>query len=100
MSLTRLLASAAMLVASVVAAIAIGGASAAAQDSGYEVLRIGWSQDAKTLNPFTGVNEEEYTIWALTGSCCSTSTPRRSSRAAASPRAGRSRRTARRSPST
>ena len=65
MSLTRLLASAAMLVASVVAAIAIGGASAAAQDSGYEVLRIGWSQDAKTLNPFTGVNEEEYTIWAL-----------------------------------
>ena len=29
------------------------------------MLRIGWSQDAKTLNPFVGVNEEEYTVWAL-----------------------------------
>jgi peptide/nickel transport system substrate-binding protein len=65
MRLTRLLASAAMLVASVAAAIAIGGASAAAQDSGSDVLRIGWAQDPKTLNPFVGVNEEEYTVWAL-----------------------------------
>ena len=30
-----------------------------------DVLRIGWSQDPKTLNPFVGVNEEEYTVWAL-----------------------------------
>ena len=65
MRLTRLVASAAMLVATVAAAIALGGSSAAAQDSGNDVLRIGWSQDPKTLNPFTGVNEEEYTIWAL-----------------------------------
>jgi peptide/nickel transport system substrate-binding protein len=52
-----------------VAAFAI---PAAAQDEGgssgggeNDVLRIGWSQDPKTLNPFIGVNEEEYTVWAL-----------------------------------
>ncbi len=33
--------------------------------AGKDVLRIGWAQDPKTLNPFVGVNEEEYTIWAL-----------------------------------
>ena len=41
---------------------------ATAQDSGSsggDVLRIGWAQDAKNLNPFVGVNEEEYTIWAI-----------------------------------
>jgi peptide/nickel transport system substrate-binding protein len=65
MTLTRLVASAAMLMATVAAAIALGGSTAAAQDSSNDVLRIGWSQDPQTLNPFTGVNEEEYTVWAL-----------------------------------
>ena len=54
-----------------VAAVALGldASSGAAQDSGTggkDVLRIGWAQDPKTLNPFVGVNEEEYTVWALT----------------------------------
>ncbi len=49
----------------------LGSAAASAQDSGTDsggegdVFRIGWAQDPKTLNPFVGVNEEEYTIWAL-----------------------------------
>jgi peptide/nickel transport system substrate-binding protein len=63
---TRLVMSAATLVATVAGVVAIGGSKAAAQDTGNDVLRIGWAQDPKTLNPFTGVNEEEYTVWALT----------------------------------
>ena len=59
---TRLVASTAMLVATVAGVVAIGGSKAAAQDTGNDVLRIGWAQDPKTLNPFTGVNEEEYTV--------------------------------------
>ncbi|HYH61408.1 MAG TPA: ABC transporter substrate-binding protein [Solirubrobacterales bacterium] len=40
--------------------------SGQAQDSGEnDVLRIGWAQDPKNLNPFVGVNEEEFTIWAI-----------------------------------
>ena len=30
------------------------------------VLRIGWGQDPQTLNPFVGLDEEDYTVWALT----------------------------------
>ena len=41
------------------------GSGQAQDDSENDVLRIGWSQDPKTLNPFVGVNEEEYTIWAI-----------------------------------
>jgi peptide/nickel transport system substrate-binding protein len=41
-------------------------AAAPAQDAGAKnVLKIGWAQDPKNLNPFVGVNEEEYTIWAI-----------------------------------
>ncbi len=40
--------------------------SGQAQDSAEnDVLRIGWAQDPKNLNPFVGVNEEEFTIWAI-----------------------------------
>jgi ABC-type transport system substrate-binding protein len=40
---------------------------AAAQDSsgGPSVLRIGWAQDPRTLNPFVGLDEEDYNVWAL-----------------------------------
>ncbi|MCB0870697.1 MAG: peptide ABC transporter substrate-binding protein [Solirubrobacterales bacterium] len=34
-------------------------------DGGGEVLRIGWAQDPQTLNPFIGLDEESYTIWAI-----------------------------------
>ena len=29
------------------------------------VLRIGWAQDAPTLNPFIGLDEEDYNVWAM-----------------------------------
>ena len=66
MRLTRLVASPVVLVAVVATGIGLGSQQAAAHDTGNDVLRIGWAQDPKTLNPFTGVNEEEYTVWALT----------------------------------
>jgi len=30
-----------------------------------KVLKIGWSQDIQTLNPFTGLDEENWTVWAI-----------------------------------
>ena len=56
-----------MLITSIgVGLLATSGATAQeAGSGGGDVLRIGWAQDPKTLNPFVGVNEEEYTIWAL-----------------------------------
>jgi peptide/nickel transport system substrate-binding protein len=55
----------------VTALIAFVVAPAGAQDSTtdegeQQVLKIGWGQDPATLNPFTGVDEEDYTIWAAT----------------------------------
>ena len=46
---------------------AVGASSAAAQDDGGEksVLRFGWVQDPKTLNPFVGLDEESFSIWAI-----------------------------------
>ena len=29
------------------------------------MLRIGWAQDPETLNPFVGLDEEDYTVWAM-----------------------------------
>ncbi len=62
---SRLAVGATMLMLLVAGGVALGGPAATAQDSGKDVLRIGWSQDPKTLNPFIGVNEEEFTIWAI-----------------------------------
>jgi peptide/nickel transport system substrate-binding protein len=47
----------------VLALLAIGAGPAAAQ--GDRVLRIGWAQDPATLNPFVGLDEEDYSVWAL-----------------------------------
>jgi peptide/nickel transport system substrate-binding protein len=40
---------------------------ASAQDSsgGESILRIGWAQDPRTMNPFVGLDEENYNVWAL-----------------------------------
>jgi peptide/nickel transport system substrate-binding protein len=56
----------AALVATVALVVAVA-LPATAQDSGQEnnVLRIGWGQDPQTLNPFVGLDEEDYTIWAI-----------------------------------
>ena len=62
----KTLAASAVLVAAV--ALGLVTSSGSAQDSASgdkDVLRIGWAQDPKNLNPFVGVNEEEYTIWAI-----------------------------------
>ena len=39
----------------------------AQQDSAGEkqILRVGWAQDPRNLNPFTALDEEDYTIWAI-----------------------------------
>jgi peptide/nickel transport system substrate-binding protein len=64
--LSRLGAIGAALAAAAALAIAVT-LPAAALDSGDErhVLRIGWGQDPQTLNPFVGLDEEDYTIWAI-----------------------------------
>ena len=36
-----------------------------AESSDKSVLRIGWGQDPQTLNPFVGLDEEDFTIWAI-----------------------------------
>ncbi len=41
------------------------GESGASGDSGEDILRIGWAQDPQTLNPFIGLDEESYTVWAI-----------------------------------
>lgn len=46
------------------AAVADDATTTASSDT-ENVLRIGWAQDPDTLNPFTGQNEEDYTVWAL-----------------------------------
>jgi peptide/nickel transport system substrate-binding protein len=33
--------------------------------NGGTVLKIGWAQNPKTLNPFVGQDEEDYSIWAI-----------------------------------
>jgi peptide/nickel transport system substrate-binding protein len=42
---------------------------ASAQDTsssaGKTALRIGWAQDPRTLNPFVGLDEEDYNVWAI-----------------------------------
>jgi len=41
------------------------GETGATGESSEDVLRIGWAQDPQTLNPFTGLDEESYTVWAI-----------------------------------
>ena len=53
----------AILTATVLLGIAV--APAPAQDDGTDVLRIGWAQDPTNLNPFVGLDEEAYNVWAI-----------------------------------
>ncbi|MBM3666065.1 MAG: ABC transporter substrate-binding protein [Actinobacteria bacterium] len=58
------------LLAALAAIVAVLVAPAGAQettteDGGKAVLKIGWGQDPQTLNPFVGLDEENYTVWAL-----------------------------------
>ena len=64
--LRRLATLAAALATTITLAVVVA-LPAAGQDSGQDnnVLRIGWGQDPQTLNPFVGLDEEDYTIWAI-----------------------------------
>ncbi len=62
---------ASLVVAAVAMTVGICAAAlpAAAQDSGESssnsTLKIGWAQDPRTLNVFTGYDEEDFEIWAI-----------------------------------
>jgi peptide/nickel transport system substrate-binding protein len=53
-------------VALLVAVIAVPAGAQDSEDSEQSVLRVGWGQDPQTLNPFVGLDEEDFTIWGLT----------------------------------
>jgi peptide/nickel transport system substrate-binding protein len=53
------------LVAATPAVAETTGDTGASADSGEDILRIGWAQDPQTLNPFIGLDEESYTVWAI-----------------------------------
>jgi peptide/nickel transport system substrate-binding protein len=49
-----------------VVALAVAVAPVGAKDAqANQVLKIGWAQDPQTLNPFVGLDEEDYTAWAI-----------------------------------
>ena len=48
-----------------VGVIATSPVGAQSQQSGDTVLKIGWAQNPKTLNPFVGQDEEDFSIWAI-----------------------------------
>jgi len=56
-----------MLAAIAALAVAVMALPASAQDSGEEkqILKIGWAQDPQTLNPFFGLDEEDFNVWAM-----------------------------------
>jgi peptide/nickel transport system substrate-binding protein len=61
----------ATLAATVAVAAAVVALPAAAQDTTSadeenQVLKIGWGADPQNLNPFVALDEEAYTVWAMT----------------------------------
>ena len=69
-TLRRIGATTALLAAAVVlavVAIVLAAPAGAQNDSGKEdhTLKIGWAQNPHTLNPYIGLDEESYTVWAL-----------------------------------
>ncbi len=65
MTLRRISIGFSLLSATIALALAVSGSATAQDSSGGSVLRIGWAQDAATLNPFTGLDEEDYNVWAM-----------------------------------
>lgn len=54
-----------MVMAALVAPAIAADDGATGGSSDGRILKIGWSQDVQTLNPFTGLDEENWTIWAI-----------------------------------
>jgi peptide/nickel transport system substrate-binding protein len=74
MRLTSLGTKAALLATATVLAAAAVALPAVAQDSepsgddsssAERILKIGWAQDPQTLNPFFGLDEEDFNIWSI-----------------------------------
>ena len=91
-----------LLAAIAVLAVALTCGRRRAQDSrgATKSCRSAGHRTRSTLNPFVGQDEEDFTIWAINWDLLVNFSPRTSRRRPASPRAGRSPTTARRSPST
>jgi peptide/nickel transport system substrate-binding protein len=47
-----------LLLTAIAFLVAAGAANA-------QALRVGWAQDPGTLNPFVGLDEEDYSVWAI-----------------------------------
>jgi peptide/nickel transport system substrate-binding protein len=62
--LAPIVGTAAVLAASILGALLLAG-PAAAQDDDNSILRVGWAQDPKTINPFVGLDEESFTLWGI-----------------------------------
>ncbi len=54
-----------LVVAAAPASAETTGDTGATGEGGEDILRIGWAQDPQTLNPFIGLDEESYTVWAI-----------------------------------
>ncbi len=71
MRLRSLWTTAGLLATAIAVAIAMVALPALAQEpeggdeASEQVLKVGWAQDPRTLNPFTGLDEESYTAWAI-----------------------------------
>ena len=59
---TRLIRKSIAALVALVASLLLLVPAASAQD---DVLKIGWSQDPQTLNPFIGLDEQNYIVWAI-----------------------------------
>jgi peptide/nickel transport system substrate-binding protein len=57
---------AAVAVIAALVALPAGAQETDSESAEQQVLKVGWAQDVKTLNPFVGLNEENFTVWALT----------------------------------
>ncbi len=65
MSLRRLPVVLAAMALVALALAAPGGAAEEASGGKGGVLKIGWAQDPATLNPYVGLDEEDYDVWAI-----------------------------------
>jgi peptide/nickel transport system substrate-binding protein len=61
----RFVCAAVTAIVAAVGVIATAPVGAQSQQSGDTVLKIGWAQNPKTLNPFVGQDEEDFSIWAI-----------------------------------
>jgi peptide/nickel transport system substrate-binding protein len=62
---TTALAAVVALAVIAIVAVAPAGAQDDSSNGGKHTLKIGWAQNPHTLNPFVGLDEESFTVWAL-----------------------------------